>query len=371
MRTLHVVSLPHTTLTEKDSNCAYSMKVLKFVKMMRMQGCRVVLYGPDEIECEPDEHVVITTENDRRRWGYGGNGYDTTTPFIWDAMQPYWFEANTKAIDAMRERVQPRDYLCLVTSTQAPIADAISGPRWNNPLVVEWAVGYEGVDFRSWAAYESYAWMHHVYGMRKVINGREFDQVIPNFFDASQFYAERKPKKDYLLYIGRVILRKGPHIAGAIAQRLGMKLIVAGPGGHQIAKDHIAGVDDVHIYGDVEYVGAVGYAQRAELMANAAAVLVPTLYIEPFGGVAVEAMLSGAPVVASDWGSFTELIGPQAGGLFRTLKQGVAEVERVQSFDRAKIRKYAERRWSLEAVGPKFMRWFDQLDTLWGEGWYA
>ena len=95
-RTLHVVALPHTTLTEKDSSCAYSQKVSKFVPMMRAQGCRVILYGPDEIEVEPDEHVVISTEADRLRWGYGGpTGYDTTKPFLWDNSQPYWFEANT------------------------------------------------------------------------------------------------------------------------------------------------------------------------------------------------------------------------------------------------------------------------------------
>src|SRR6187401_288460 len=181
-RTLHVVALPHTTLTEKDATCAYSMKVLKFVPMMQAQGCRVVLYGPDEIACEPDEHVVITTEDDRLRWGYGGpTGYDTTKPFLWDSAQPYWFEAGHRAIAAMRERVQPRDYLCLVTSTWATIADTIAGPRWNNPITVEWAVGYEGIDPRSHAAFESYAWMHHVYGIRSIVDGRAYDQVIPNF----------------------------------------------------------------------------------------------------------------------------------------------------------------------------------------------
>lgn len=374
MRTLHVVALPHTTLTEKDATCAYSQKVLKFVTMMRGEGCRVVLYGPDEIECEPDEHVVLTTEADRLRYGYGGpTGYDTTKPFLWDSGQAYWFETNHKAIDAMRERVHPRDYLCLVTSVQAEIADAIAGPKWNNPITVEWAVGYEGVDERAWSAFESYAWMHHVYGLRKIVNGRVFDQVIPNFFDATQFSVTRKPSADYLLYIGRVILRKGPDIAGEIAARLGMPLVVAGPGGLQLERDHIIGVDDVHIQGDVTYVGSVGYAERNRLMQNAAAVIVPTKYVEPFGGVAVEAMLAGAPVVASDWGSFTEIVVEPFGKRFRTIRQGaeaVAALRRWTRGDRRNVRGYAMQHFSLEAVGPKFMRWFDQLDTLWGKGFY-
>ena len=252
--------------------------------------------------------------------------------------------------------MQPRDILCLITSTQGPIADAIAGPKWNNVITVEWGVGYEGVDDRSHRAFESYAWMHHVYGLRRVVNGLAYDQVIPNFFDASQFSVPKKPKGDYLLYLGRVILRKGPHIAAEIANRLGMPLIVAGPGAEFVTEGQIIGADNVDIKGDVHYVGAVGYEQRNELMGNAAAVLLPTLYIEPFGGVAVEAMLAGAPVVASDWGSFTEIVTPDVGRRFRTLAQGAEAVQEVQALDRKKIRQSAKARFSQEAVGPQFMQ---------------
>ena len=350
------------------------MKILKAVPMWRAQGFRVILYGPDEIECEPDEHVVISTEADRLRWGYGGpTGYDTTKPFLWDAREPYWFETSTRAIDAIKERMpadRRRDYLCLITSTQSPIADAIAGPRWNNPITVEWGVGYEGVDWRSHHAYESYAWMHHVYGLQRMVNGRAFDQVIPNFFDASQFSVAKKPSKDYLLYIGRVIFRKGPHIAGEIAKRVGLPLVVAGPGGTEVSKGTIEGVDDCVIEGDVHYEGPVGFARRNELMQNAAAVIVPTLYIEPFGGVAVEAMLAGAPVLASDWGSFTEIVTQGTGARFRTLAQAEDAFFQIRNLNRKDIRSIAKRRFSQEAVGPMFKRWFMQLESLWGKGWY-
>lgn len=370
-RTLHLVALPHTTLTEKDASCAYSMKLLKAVPMFQAQGNRVILYGPDEIDCEPDEHVVITTEADRLRWGYGGpNGYDTTTAFEWDSGKPYWFEAHIKAIDAMRE-LMPRDrrehFLCLLTSTQSAIPDSICGPRWNNPITLEWGVGYIGVDNRSLHAYESYAWMHHVYGINAVGDGRAFDQVIPNFFDASQFSVARKPSCDYVLFIGRVIRRKGPHVAAEIARRIGVPLLVAGPGGvmdkgvlHTQEGDPVPGA---------EYIGAVGFERRNELMRNAAATIVPTLYIEPFGGVAVEAMLAGSPVLASDWGSFTEIVTPDVGARFRTPLQGAEAFGEIQKLNRKEIRRSAKARFSQEAVGPLFTRWFDQLSTLWGKGW--
>lgn len=353
------------------------MKVAKFVPMMRAQGCRVILYGPDEILCEPDEHVVITTEADRLRWGYGGpDGYDTTKPFIWDAAQPYWHEANTKAIDAIRERI-PGDrrghFLCLITGTQWPIANEISGTGYINPIVVEWGVGYEGV-FSPFCAYESYAWMHHVYGLRKTVDGVVFDQVIPNFFDASQFYVPKKPSKDYLLFMGRLIPRKGVDVAVEIARRVGMPLKLAGHGGEFIAKGKIMTAEGMILEGKhIDYVGHAGFAERAELMGNAAAVIVPTKYIEPFGGVAVEAMLAGAPVITSDWGSFTEIVTPDVGRRFRTIRQGaeaVGEMRKVSNEYRRRIRRAAMKRYSLEAVGPMFTRWFDQLDTLWGKGFY-
>jgi glycosyltransferase involved in cell wall biosynthesis len=81
-------------------------------------------------------------------------------------------------------------------------------------------------------------------------------------------------------------------------------------------------------------------------------------------------MLCGTPVIASDWGSFTEIVTPDVGARFRTLKQGVEAVELVRSLRGKQVRQAALDRFSLEAVGPKFTRWFDQLDSLWGQGWY-
>lgn len=366
--TLHVVALPHTTLTELDASCAYSQKVRKFVTMMRRQGYRVLLYGPDLIACEPDEHIVITTADDRDRWGFGTDGFDTVrTPLLWDTGQPYWHESNTRAADAIRERLKERDFLCLVTSCQTPIVSSLGG--WTNPISVEWAVGYEGVA-SPFCAYESYAWMHHVYGIKgtRNANGHQFDTVIHNFFDPDECKPTRAPA-DYLLYVGRFIPLKGVQVAADLARRAGRPLIVAGPGVTNAAKGLIE-APELTIEGDVHYAGEVGFAERAELMSGAYAVLTPTLYVEPFGGVAVEAMMCGAPVVASDWGSFTEIVTPDVGRRFRTLRQGDQAIREAGNLDRAAIRDAAISRWSLEAIGPRFAAWFDSLYTLWDEDGY-
>jgi len=58
----------------------------------------------------------------------------------------------------------------------------------------------------------------------------------------------------------------------------------------------------------VELLGYISGERCAELYAQARAVLIPSVWEEPFGLVAVEAMAAGTPPVATARGSFTELI---------------------------------------------------------------
>jgi glycosyltransferase involved in cell wall biosynthesis len=321
----------------------------------------IVLYAGEDVSGTSGyaDHVVCVRDKERREWF--GSGFDTVrTPFEWDFSAPYWQTFATRAIPALRERCDKGDLVLLTSggNTQLPIAQCVA----DRAKAVEWAVGYEGI-CSQYCAFESYAWMHNVYGRQGIVNGRNHDWVIPNFFDPKDFLPVSKTvaRSPYLLYLGRVTRRKGPHVAGDIAKQLGMKLIVAGPGATQDALGPIKG-DGCTIDGDVRYVGEVGRAARAELLNGAAALLVPTLYVEPFGGVAVEAMLSGCPVVASDWGAFTETVTANRGRRFRTLGQGVEAVKQAMGLDREKVAAEAHRLYSLEAVRPRFKAWFEQIN---------
>ncbi len=42
----------------------------------------------------------------------------------------------------------------------------------------------------------------------------------------------------------------------------------------------------------------------------------------------------------------------------------------ASSLDPAKVRRQALKRYSLKAIAPEYERWFDQITTLWDEGWY-
>jgi len=362
---LHVLALPNTQTTAEFSSCAYTQKVRKFCSMMLAQAYDITLYGPEISDVEDVEHVTTVTEAERQEWF--GDGFDTVlTPFNWDTREVYWRESNLRSVKEIRERAEPRDLLCPVAgSCQEPVANSLPALT-----VAEWAVGYHGI-FAQHRAFESSAWMHYIYGQRNIVNGHFYDRVIPNFFDPQDFPRCGKGDGGYLLFLGRLVSRKGLHVAAQIAERAGRKLLIAGPG----ATDHGPGYvtsPEIHVSGNIEYVGEVGITERAQLLEGAEALLCPTLYLEPFGGVAVEAMLAGTPAVSTDFGAFRETVETGVTGYrFSTLQEGVEAVALAREIDRPSIRAKALELYSLDTVGPQFSRWFENLDGLWGDGWNA
>lgn len=369
---LHIVSLPHTHTTHDWLTCAYTQKCVKAGRMFTDAGHEVFIYSGQYNDTVCAEHIPVLTEEERSSWfgprdpndiGFGG--------ISWDANHPAWVTMNLRAAAAIRERAEKRDLVLLIGGNcQQLLAQNLGGLTY-----CEFGCGYSGI-FSNFVAFESYAWMHHVYGLSNIVNGRYYDAVIPNYFDTDDFLEARDPD-DYLLYIGRVTQRKGPHVAALIAERLGMRLIVAGGGVDHVEKRPDGGdriiADHVVVEGPgVQYVGPVGKEDRAELMAEAVCTLVPTIYVEPFGGVSVEAMLSGCPVVAPDYGCFTETVEPGLTGYrFRTLAEGAHAVELAADLPRSPIRDRAAERFSLEAVAPLYDAWFARLDGLWEDGWYS
>jgi glycosyltransferase involved in cell wall biosynthesis len=369
---LHVVSLPHTQTTEDYLTCAYTQKIVKFAPMMMALGHEVIIYGGEENTAPCTEFVPIVTKKMSDRW-FGKHDVNRFFPITWVPDDLHWRSMNKRAIPAIKKRQTgyENDVLCLIAGNcQQTIYDKF----FPTMIGCEFGVGYEGI-FSPYCAFESKAWQHYVYGKRGFVDGRWYDTVIPNYFDAKQFHTSTlaaKRKDEYLLYLGRIIERKGVEVAVQIADRAGMTLKIAGNGA-EFVPPNIVQSNEITLTSDfIEYVGPVGIKERAALMAGATATIMPTYYIEPFGGVAVESMLSGTPVIASPWGAFSEtVLSGISGETFTTLQKGVDAIDKVRSIKPAELRKHAVERYSLEAVGPMYERWFTQLLGLWGVGWDA
>jgi len=384
---LHVVALPHIPTAKKHSACAYQQKVLKFCKMMSKRGHEVLHYGVEGSEVIANKHFDVITAEEQRRWFGHVDETKNVYPIDWDSKAEYWQVQKRRTVEVMERELKKGDFLCLIAGSQKPIADHFRQGRHYGPKLttaVEFGVGYYGT-FAPHCVYESYAHMHAVYCQWRdgsTVDGRTFDAVIPNYFDVDDFPFVRIPagmptwnrtNDPYCLFLGRLIQRKGLALAVEATRRAGIKLIVAGQGEAHILKDGVLQVDGMRL--NAKHVGFVGYAdpkKRADLMGNAQSFICPTQYLEPFGGVGVEAQLCGTPVISTDWGAFTETVEHGVSGYrCRTMEQFVWALKNADRLDRMIINTRARRLYSLERVGAMYEEYFDMLSTLWGDGFNA
>lgn len=318
---------------------------------MKSLGHTVYVYSGDQNEAPCDEHVQCFTEKDRLEAVAGGH----YTMASFDASLPHWVRFNTTAIVNLSVRLEPHDFICVIGGySHKAIADAFP-----NHMTVEFGIGYPGT-FAKYKVFESYAWMHTVYGSQvgnpSAADGRFFDAVIPAYIDIAQFPFVEQPD-DYYLFMGRLIERKGYQIAVEVCKAMNKRLLIAGQG-------------TPPSYG--EYVGVVGAEKRAELFGNAIASFAPTIYVEPFGTVVIESQATGTPAITTDWGAFTEtVVNGVSGYRCRTLKEFIEAAESAAYLDRAKVREHAVNNYSLEVVAKKYEKYFQTLLTLWEDGWYA
>jgi glycosyltransferase involved in cell wall biosynthesis len=238
-------------------------------------------------------------------------------------------------------------------------------------IVCEPSIGYPDGGFAKFRVFESYAVMHAYLGMEMVrSSGNDFwyDVVIPSYFDVNDFEFSAA-KDDYFLFLGRVYAGKGVHIAVQVVEAIGAKLVVAGPGA---LESNITRTDrPLSEYVDV--VGVVGPKDRKRLMARAKATFTASTFVEPFCFVQVESMLSGTPVISTDWGAFAEYnLHGVTGYRCRTFEQFVWAARNIQTIDPYSCRFWAERNFSLERIGDLYEEYFFSVRNIYGgDGWYA
>jgi len=353
----HFLGLAHIPTRSDITVCAYTQKIVKLCRMLRGLGHEVMFYGVESSDVECNERVDVMSL--ARSVELFGNA-DWVQHFFNIENPSGWREFGLAAAEAVNARKRDGDILLCPWGVEHKIVADLTGLP-----AVEPGIGYEGV-FAQFRVFESYAWMHYLYGRRNEVNGSWYDAVIPNYFDVLEF-PFRKDKMNYLLYIGRLVQRKGVQVALDVARRLGMRLVVAGQGGLVNESEGLDLRDPL-----VEYVGVVGAVDRGELMSRARAVLVPTYYIEPFGSVAVEAQLCGTPVITTDWGAFSEtVLHGVTGYRCRTLSDFVAAAEHAGDLDPDAIRRWARQNYSMERVAAMYDEYFSRLGELWGDGWYT
>jgi glycosyltransferase involved in cell wall biosynthesis len=164
----------------------------------------------------------------------------------------------------------------------------------------------------------------------------------------------------HLVSFGRIHPDKGTADAIEIARRAGRRLVICG-----IVQDerYFADAVEPHIDGDqVSFLGSVGPGRRAEVLGDAAALLHPIHFDEPFGLSVVEAMACGTPVVAYRRGSMAEVIDEGVTGyLAQDIDSAVEALRAAMRLDRAAVHARAAGRFGVDRMVGDYLRIYETL----------
>ncbi len=380
---MHMVACFHTLLTDDYSHCAFSGKCRRWAKMMATYGWETIVYTNEGSQVPGAAEVVHLLNAKEFAEFYPRK--DKTEFHGNHAVigERGWPIFNNRLIVELAKRVKKGDFIL------HPFG------RAHDQLVnvfpqcvhVESGIGYGDKPFGAWRIFESQAWRHYHWGRwdhdESVKNergqNRYYSWVVPNYFDLDDWDLG-DGSGDYVVYMGRITPEKGMTTIAAIIREFAKgdkpvpKFIFAGQGNfeHEVMR-HVLGdpkPDENRL--DIEYIGPVHGKRRSELIGKARCMLMPTSFIEPFAGSGVESMLCGTPLIAVDYGAFTETVREGVTG-FRcnTLGDWIAAIEATKKLDRKIVSTLTRSRYSLQACGALYDTAFRQLVELTGAGWYS
>ncbi|SNC65413.1 Glycosyltransferase involved in cell wall bisynthesis [Kytococcus aerolatus] len=187
--------------------------------------------------------------------------------------------------------------------------------------------------------------------------------VVLNGIDTDHW--EQGPGGQGLVWFGRIVPEKGPHVAVEIAADLGLPLHLAGPVSDEEYLEKVLRPAIAASSGPgVEYHGHLDGSELPALVGGAGAALVTPQWDEPFGLVAAEAASTGTPVLALARGGLTEVVSP---GIGRRLDPAgwrgdirAAHAECLE-LDRSDVRAEAVERFDLERVVDDYEARYRQL----------
>jgi len=169
-------------------------------------------------------------------------------------------------------------------------------------------------------------------------------------------------KGQYLAFLGRTSPEKGLDQAIKIAKRAEMPLKIAAKIDRVDVEYFETVIKPLLDHPLIEFIGEIGYPEKNVFLGNAAGLLFPINWREPFGLVMIESMACGTPVIAYPLGSVPEVMQERvAGFIVPDLELAVKAVKRLGEIDRRKCRRYFEQHFNAERMAQDYLNIYQRL----------
>lgn len=336
---VYVLGIPHKILCEDNEDCAFTVKTGLLLRMLSLAGFDYQFLG----------HVSDAYRKKyKHKYAHG--------PVPDDAPEALPAIFNARCMNTLKNDLIKGD-LVLCTYGTDHQSLAIEAEK-KGGIIIESGIGYEH-QFAPFRVFESQAWKNATYGKEgRLLDPSWSDIVIPNAVDTERFSLRENSCGDYALFIGRSTPLKGLSVAEHVCKRANIPLRIMGekPNG-------------ITIWG--EFIGKKIGADKVKEIQGAKFLICPTLYIEPFGNVAVEAQSCGIPVIASPHGAFVEtVIDDVTGFICYTPSDFMRAIDLVDTLSPYHIRERVINEYSLRRVSGMYANYFSRIRDIVTDGWW-
>ena len=167
-----------------------------------------------------------------------------------------------------------------------------------------------------------------------------------------------------LVFLSRIEKIKGAHTAIEVAKKTGRRLLIAGNYSTVgEAGKYWQEVIVPHFDKDgIEYIGTVDDVQKNQLLGQAAAMIVPIEWEEPFGIVFAEALACGTPIISCPRGALPEIVRQGIEGyLINNLEEACNAVTILDQINRINCRQRVEQCFSASVIVNKYEELYSHL----------
>jgi glycosyltransferase involved in cell wall biosynthesis len=164
------------------------------------------------------------------------------------------------------------------------------------------------------------------------------------------------PRGGYFAFLGRISPEKRLDRAIEISRAVGFPLKIAAKVDAVDVEYFESKIKPLLGGSDIEFVGEIADHEKSDFLGEAAALLFPINWPEPFGLVMIEAMACGTPVLAFRHGSVPEVIDEGVTGyIVDDVESAIAAIPRLLSLDRRRIHQRFQERFTAERMAKSYV----------------